>query len=222
MEGSGICGRSDTVHSRKPLKRLTGMERKHASSEALAPASPSRGPGNGILRAETGGGGPERNGRANSDGAPPRHEDRAGDRIAPTRSGRQVGRADRRHWVVAAYRASRADRPSPSRLRRPPGAWRNRPRLGLPRRRDSRGQRVIPMRPSPKSLTRRPINSAAEPHGRTAAGSLDQNDSVATRRVVDEGVRSCPRAGCGRSARPVVCPAKAGMFSRRKACRGKS
>ena len=36
------------------------------------------------------------------------------------------------------------------------------------------------MRPSPKSLTRRPINSAAEPHGRTAAGSLDQNDSVAT------------------------------------------
>src|SRR5271157_5683179 len=42
------------------------------------------------------------------------------------------------------------------------------------------------------------------------------------RRVVDEGVRSCPRAGCGRSARPVVCPAKAGMFSRRKACRGKS
>ena len=39
---------------------------------------------------------------------------------------------------------------------------------------------MIPMRPSPKSLTRRPINSAAEPHGRTAAGSLDQNDSVAT------------------------------------------
>ena len=30
------------------------------------------------------------------------------------------------------------------------------------------------------------------------------------------------RAGCGRSARPVVCPAKAGMFSRRQACRGKS
>src|SRR5271165_5726699 len=29
-------------------------------------------------------------------------------------------------------------------------------------------------------------------------------------------------AGCGRSARPVVCPAKAGMFSRRKACRGKN
>ena len=126
------------------------------------------------------GGGPERNGRANSDGAPPRHEDRTRDRIAPTRSGRQVGRVDRRHWVVAAYRASRADRPSPSRLPRPPGAWRNRPRLGLPRRRYSRGQRVIPMRPSPKSLTRRPINSAAEPHGRTAAGSLDQNDFVAT------------------------------------------
>ena len=116
------------------------------------------------------GGGPERNGRANSDGAPPRHEDRTRDRIAPTRSGRQVGRADRRHGVVAAYRTSRADRPSPSRLRRPPGAWRNRPRLGLPRRRDSRGQRVIPMRPSPKSLTRRPTNSAAEAHGRTAAG----------------------------------------------------
>ena len=29
-------------------------------------------------------------------------------------------------------------------------------------------------------MTRRPINSAVEPHGRTAAGSLDQNDSVAT------------------------------------------
>jgi hypothetical protein len=46
------------------------------------------------------------------------------------------------------------------------------------------------MRSSPKSLTRRPINSAAEPHGRTAAASLDQNDSVATngpemRRVAD-------------------------------------
>ena len=78
------------------------------------------------------------------------------------------------------YRARRADRPSPSRLRRPPGAWRNRPRLGLPRRRDSRGQRVIPMRPSPKSLTRRPINSAAAPHGRTAAASLEQNDPGAT------------------------------------------
>ena len=105
------------------------------------------------------------------------------------------------------------------------GAWRNRPRLGLPRRRDFRGQRVIPMRPSPKSLTRRPINSAAEPHGRTAAGSLDQNDFVATRRVVDEGVRSCPRAGCGRSARPVsldsrVCPQNS--VSRTTRWRGRS
>jgi hypothetical protein len=36
------------------------------------------------------------------------------------------------------------------------------------------------MRPSPKSLTRRPINSAAEPHGRTAAASLEQNDPGAT------------------------------------------
>ena len=33
------------------------------------------------------------------------------------------------------------------------------------------------MRPSPKSLTRRPINSAAEPHGRTAAGSLPPKHS---------------------------------------------
>src|SRR5208282_3223455 len=30
------------------------------------------------------------------------------------------------------------------------------------------------------------------------------------------------KAGCGKAARPGVCPAKAGMFSRRKACRGKS
>src|SRR5712671_5437526 len=42
------------------------------------------------------------------------------------------------------------------------------------------------------------------------------------RRAVDEGVRSCPRAGCGKSACPVVCPAKAGMFSRRQTCRGNS
>src|SRR5215469_18075050 len=30
------------------------------------------------------------------------------------------------------------------------------------------------------------------------------------------------KAGCGKTARPVVCPAKAGMFSRRQTCRGKS
>ena len=30
------------------------------------------------------------------------------------------------------------------------------------------------------------------------------------------------RKGCGKSARPVVCPAKAGMFSRDQTCRGKS
>jgi len=40
--------------------------------------------------------------------------------------------------------------------------------------------------------------------------------------VARESVTSCPRAGCGRSACPVVCPAKAGMFSRRQTCRGKS
>jgi hypothetical protein len=39
---------------------------------------------------------------------------------------------------------------------------------------------------------------------------------------VGEGVRSCPRAGCRRSACPVVCPAKAGMFSRGQTCRGRS
>ena len=30
------------------------------------------------------------------------------------------------------------------------------------------------------------------------------------------------KAGCRKSARPVVCPGKAGMFSRRQTCRGKS
>jgi hypothetical protein len=30
------------------------------------------------------------------------------------------------------------------------------------------------------------------------------------------------RAGCGKSACPVVCPVKAGMFSRGQSCRGKS
>src|SRR5713226_9922440 len=39
-------------------------------------------------------------------------------------------------------------------------------------------------------------------------------DTARPRPVVGEGVRSCPRAGGGRSACPVVCPAKAGMFSR--------
>src|SRR6266478_4216145 len=47
-------------------------------------------------------------------------------------------------------------------------------------------------------------------------------DCAWARRVVGEGVKSCPRAGCGRSACPVVCPAKAGMFSRRQTCRGRS
>src|SRR6201981_2493388 len=30
------------------------------------------------------------------------------------------------------------------------------------------------------------------------------------------------QAGCGKSACPVVCPVKAGMFSRRQTCRGRS
>ena len=40
-------------------------------------------------------------------------------------------------------------------------------------------------------------------------------DRAWARRAVGEGVKSCPRAGCGRSACPVVCPVKAGVFSRR-------
>src|SRR5208283_899965 len=48
------------------------------------------------------------------------------------------------------------------------------------------------------------------------------SDPAWARRAVDEGVRSCPRAGCRKSACPVVCPGKAGMFSRGKACRGKN
>src|SRR6202040_2736026 len=43
-----------------------------------------------------------------------------------------------------------------------------------------------------------------------------------SRPVVGEGVTSCPRAGCGKSARPGVCPVKAGMFSRGQTCRGRS
>ena len=42
-----------------------------------------------------------------------------------------------------------------------------------------------------------------------------QSEQAWARCGVDEGVRSCPRAGCGRSACPVVCPVKAGVFSRR-------
>ena len=47
-------------------------------------------------------------------------------------------------------------------------------------------------------------------------------DPAWARRGMDEGVRSCPRAGCRKSACPVVCPVKAGMFSRDQTCRGKS
>src|SRR6266850_1482250 len=39
--------------------------------------------------------------------------------------------------------------------------------------------------------------------------------------VARASVKSCPRAGRGKSACPVVCPAKAGMFSRRQTCRGR-
>ena len=60
-------------------------------------------------------------------------------------------------------------------------------------------------------------------HSRTSTGtSARTSDPAWARRAADEGVRSCPRAGCGKSACPVVRPAKAGMFSRRKACRGKN
>src|SRR5215475_13788059 len=49
-----------------------------------------------------------------------------------------------------------------------------------------------------------------------------RNCSEAADGVARESVKSCPRAGCGKSACPVVCPAKAGMFSRRQTCRGRS
>src|SRR5215471_5090686 len=42
------------------------------------------------------------------------------------------------------------------------------------------------------------------------------------RRYTRKRVKSCPRAGCGKSACPVVCPVKAGMFSREQTCRGRS
>ena len=46
--------------------------------------------------------------------------------------------------------------------------------------------------------------------------------ALGSQRAVGEGVKSCPRAGCGKSACPVVCPVKAGMFSRGQTCRGRS
>jgi len=81
---------------------------------------------------------------------------------------------------------------------------------------------VIPMRPSPKSLTRRSINSAAEPHGRTAAGSLDQNDAVVPAPVAAIALQNKALVYDILFKAAAECPAKAGMFSRRKACRGKS
>ena len=62
----------------------------------------------------------------------------------------------------------------------------------------------------------------SEGHGDWATYQLRTAFRNCRRRAREDGVKSCPRAGCGKSARPVVCPAKAGMFSRRKACRGKS
>src|SRR5262249_38828348 len=47
-------------------------------------------------------------------------------------------------------------------------------------------------------------------------------EPAGARRGVGEGVKSCPRAGCGKSACPVVCPVKASMFSRGQSCRGRS
>jgi hypothetical protein len=51
---------------------------------------------------------------------------------------------------------------------------------------------------------------------------LVPSDAAWARRAVDEGVKSCPRAQCGKSARCVVCPGKASMFSRRQPGQGKS
>src|SRR5882757_8076502 len=48
------------------------------------------------------------------------------------------------------------------------------------------------------------------------------NGSEAADGVARASVKSYPRAGCGKSAWPVVCPVKAGMFSRRQTCRGRS
>src|SRR6516165_11119627 len=48
------------------------------------------------------------------------------------------------------------------------------------------------------------------------------SDRAGVQRAVGEGVTSCPRAGCGKSACPVVCPVKAGMLSREQTCRGRS
>ena len=59
-----------------------------SASRSPYPARPfCRTPNEDFVESDDRSGGPERNGRTNSDGAPPRHEDRARDRIASTRPG---------------------------------------------------------------------------------------------------------------------------------------
>jgi|SRR5882724_2449136 len=55
----------------------------------------------------------------------------------------------------------------------------------------------------------------------TCRGVVARHQQSAAGRRVPCGEAS-RKAGCRKSARPVVCPAKAGMFSRRQTCRGRS
>src|ERR1019366_423668 len=63
------------------------------------------------------------------------------------------------------------------------------------------------------------MNLATPDRIRSLQGKLYRKAKACRRVPYDEAGR---KAGCGKSARAVVCPAKAGMFSRRQTCRGKS
>ena len=72
-------------------------------------------------------------------------------------------------------------------------------------------RRTMPSRPS--ALAKRLLRERRAVHPAR---------SLRPRETAPDEETSNWRAVCGRTARTVVCPAKAGMFSRRQTCRGKS
>src|SRR5216684_5171813 len=74
---------------------------------------------------------------------------------------------------------------------------------------------VVPLKPGNAGGGKGPQfkTDAIRREGPWRLGNLINSDkwSETAEGVARESVKSCPRAGCGRSACPVVCPAKAGI-----------
>src|SRR5215813_12993715 len=73
-----------------------------------------------------------------------------------------------------------------------------------------------------RGLSSRPTQHAVRDLEIGQPSNSEKVFSNCRRRYTRKGVMSCPRAGCGKSACPVVCPVKSGMFSRGQTCRGRS